>query len=106
MKPQIFPFTFGDEPLNSEETVSITCAVNKGDLPIKINWTLNNVPVEKVYGVKVNQMSSRASLLNIESITDEHSGEYKCIAENKAGIVEYATVLAVNGKQLISYKLL
>lgn len=40
--PQITPFDFGDEPLNTGELTGVSCIVSKGDLPIEIYWTLNS----------------------------------------------------------------
>lgn len=53
-------------------------------------------------GVVVFKGGSKNSMLTIDSVTDRHSGTYTCIAENKAGVVTYTTVLNVNG--ILSYK--
>jgi Down syndrome cell adhesion protein 1 len=40
--------------------------------------------------------NKRASQLTIESAQDHHVGEYRCIAENKAGVTEFSAHLNVN----------
>lgn len=48
-------------------------------------------------GIAVFKGGNKNSMLTIDSVTDKHSGTYTCIAENKAGVVSYSTVLNVNG---------
>lgn len=96
--PQILPFTFGDDPLNSEDVAAVQCMALKGDLPIRINWYLNDHKISTVEnGITVVMTSSRINQLTIESVTAYHRGIYKCIAENKAGAAEYLAELRVNG---------
>ncbi|XP_068899418.1 cell adhesion molecule Dscam1 isoform X14 [Tenebrio molitor] len=93
--PQIHPFDFGDESINSGDAVIATCAVTKGDFPIKIRWTLNNQPLSDFDSIAIMN-NKRASQLTIESAQDHHVGEYRCIAENKAGVTEFSAHLNVN----------
>ncbi|CAG9840567.1 unnamed protein product [Diabrotica balteata] len=94
--PQIHPFNFGDEAINSGDLVTATCAVSKGDFPLKIRWTLNGKTVNKFEGVVAANTNKKVSQLTIESATAHHSGEYVCIAENNAGIVKHSAYLNVN----------
>ncbi|XP_064216088.1 Down syndrome cell adhesion molecule isoform X25 [Tribolium castaneum] len=94
--PQIHPFDFGEDPINSGDMVMVNCFVTKGDLPIKIYWTLNNKRVNELDGISAVKANKRASQLTIESVQDHHRGEYKCLAENTAGISEFAAILNVN----------
>lgn len=95
--PQIHPFDFGQEAINSGEIVMATCLIPKGDLPIKIYWTLNDKRITELDGIAAINPNKRASQLTIESVQAQHRGEYKCLAENKAGIAEFSTFLNVNG---------
>lgn len=95
--PQIHPFDFGDEAINSGELVTTSCAVSKGDFPIKIEWWLNNKLAGTLEGIGVANTNKRVSQLTIESVQAHHTGVYKCIAENKAGKTEFSTYLNVNG---------
>lgn len=94
--PQIHPFTFGDEEINSGETVSIQCTVLKGDPPLNITWLLNGRPISNDEGVTVMKMK-RISTLSIDSVQDVHSGNYTCVVENPAGSDRFSTTLNVNG---------
>ncbi|XP_068899408.1 cell adhesion molecule Dscam1 isoform X5 [Tenebrio molitor] len=94
--PQIHPFDFGDEAVNSGELVIATCAVSKGDFPIAIRWTLKNHPLDQFDGITIVSTNKRVSQLTIESVQAHHTGEYRCIAENKAGIADFSTYLNVN----------
>lgn len=96
--PQIFPFSFGDEPLNTGESIGVQCMINKGDLPIDIRWIINSAPIisgENSY--TSTKLNSRTSSLNIEYLDAIHRGVYKCVASNKAGSVEHSAVLNING---------
>lgn len=95
--PQVTPFDFGEEILNAGDTVSLTCTVGKGDLPLKIHWQLNNQILNSGNGVFINRNGKRISVLSIENVQHEHIGNYTCIAENDAGRSSHSAVLNVNG---------
>lgn len=97
MVPQIAPFYFGDDVLNAGETLSTTCTVAKGDLPLKIHWMLNDRELNSGNNVFISRSGKRISLLSIENVQHEHIGNYTCIAENEAGISSHSAVLTVNG---------
>jgi hypothetical protein len=95
--PQIVPFDFGAEAINSMDMVSAYCTVNKGDTPIEISWKFNNQTLYTNNGVLVSRTSQRISVLSIESVKHRHSGNYTCIAANFAGTVQHTAMLYVNG---------
>jgi Down syndrome cell adhesion protein 1 len=95
--PQIIPFDFTDDPVNSEDMSSLTCTVSKGDFPIAIVWTLNNRSVDTVQGISVMRTNKRISQLSIDSVQAEHAGEFTCSAKNPAGTAAYSAILHVNG---------
>lgn len=95
--PQIIPFEFLDDPINSGDMSSVTCTVSKGDLPIDITWTLNGNNIKQYAGISIVRTSKRISQLSIDSASAEHSGEYICIAKNAAGVVRHSATLHVNG---------
>lgn len=99
--PQIPPFEFSDNPINSGDTASITCTVSKGDFPINITWTLNGRLASKIDGISIFRSNKKISQLNIESVQAEHAGDYTCIARNAAGSTSYSTSLQVNGISLV-----
>lgn len=72
--------------------------VLKGDLPISVKWFLNNYPITTADdSISIVKTSTRISQLSIESVQAKHRGVYKCLAENKAGVISYSTELNVNG---------
>lgn len=77
--------------------VTAFCTVTKGDFPLNISWTLNGNSLSKIFGINVLRTNQRISQLSIESVQEEHAGEYSCIASNNAGSVIHSTKLKVNG---------
>lgn len=93
--PQIHPFDFGDEPINSAELVTVSCSVIKGDLPVEIAWLHDNKSVSD--DVNVVKISKKVSTLTIESVQAHHSGTYTCLVRNSAGSAAHSAELQVNG---------
>lgn len=91
------PFSFGDESFDAGESPGVQCSILKGDKPITIEWTLNDLHIfSGSNGYSINT-SPKKSSLDIASVDQIHRGTYKCIARNKAGISEYSSELHVNG---------
>lgn len=97
VSPQIVPFDFGDVPINSGETVSVICAINKGDLPLKISWLLNNQVIYNAAGITTSTVNKKLSTLSIDAVDAAHAGNYSCRVENNAGVSEFTSTLYVNG---------
>lgn len=100
--PVIVPFDFGDETVNEQESVSAMCSVNKGDLPIKIYWSLENgegfrTNLSSSDTIVVAQTGNKLSVINIESVKAHHRGNYTCFARNRAGIAQHSAFLSVYG---------
>lgn len=79
------------------DMVSAHCTVNKGDLPIDINWERNGKKLFSNDGIMISQTNKRISVLSIESVRDRHSGNYSCVAKNVAGVYKHSAQLFVNG---------
>ncbi|KRF98097.1 uncharacterized protein Dwil_GK22019, isoform BH [Drosophila willistoni] len=95
--PQVSPFNFGSEVLNMGDVLSVTCLTLKGDLPLKIQWTLNGAPIATgVDGFMIIQLNSRTSYLSVDALEAKHRGVYSCIAQNPAGRAVYQAELQVN----------
>lgn len=94
--PQILPFDFGEETINSGDLTSLTCSISKGDSPIEISWLHQNSTIN-TEGVSVMKMNSKISMLSIDSARADHAGIYTCIAKNLAGSSSYSAILNVNG---------
>lgn len=82
--------------MNQDEPVSITCTL-LGDLPINVRWTLNGDDIESWHEILTETRGKRIHVLMIESLKAKHAGNYTCIAQNAAGIVEHSSELIVNG---------
>ncbi|XP_025152796.1 Down syndrome cell adhesion molecule-like protein Dscam2 isoform X46 [Harpegnathos saltator] len=95
--PQIAPFTIAEEPANWGDSISVVCAILKGDLPIEIMWALNGEPIQPDRSdINILATTRKNSILSIESVAARHAGEYTCSASNKAGATSHSATLAVN----------
>lgn len=90
--------------MNLDDAVSAVCTVTKGDLPIKIWWTLvddfngfeKNLTTND--GLLITRTSQKLSLLNIDAVKARHRGNYTCYAKNKAGVSQHSAFLFINGE--------
>ncbi|XP_068973099.1 cell adhesion molecule Dscam1 isoform X26 [Bombus flavifrons] len=95
--PQIAPFVITEEPANWGDSISVVCAILKGDLPIEITWALNGEPIGRDRSdINIVATTRKNSILSIESVAARHAGEYTCSASNKAGATSHSATLAVN----------
>lgn len=97
MLPKVAPFSFGDEPVEADQFVSVMCSVIHGDLPINITWEFNGRPIDSGSDVTITFTGKRMSTLSIDSVTGHHVGNYSCIGSNKAGFNKHTSLLLVNG---------
>lgn len=96
--PQISPFEFGEDPINSGDLASLQCSVHKGDLPLNISWFHNSKLIQSGdNGIFISQVGKKVSSLTIEDVQHDHMGNYSCVAQNKAGLSSFTTQLFVNG---------
>lgn len=95
--PQIHPFSFGEDAVNSGEFITITCTVSKGDFPINISWVLNGLEISSIEGITTSNTNRRSNQLTIDSAQAHHSGEYICTVQNLVGVVKYSSYLNING---------
>lgn len=97
MPPKISNFDFGDEPSNYGDSASVSCLVTSGDLPIEFKWLFNKKPISEFAGISTAKMGKRNSVMNIDSVSGKHAGNYTCQASNSASVVNFTAVLIVNG---------
>lgn len=98
--PKITPFTFGEQPMNFGEVVSISCIISGGDLPVNAEWYFNLKPLSQVSNLQdviVEKRGQRIYNLMIESVSAKHIGNYTCRTSNQAGVVDMSSELNVNG---------
>lgn len=72
------------------------CHISKGDTPLEIKWLFNNEEMSRELGSH-SKVGDRSSVLVLPALTDRHSGNYTCIARNRAGRASYTTMLKVIG---------
>lgn len=105
--PQIVPFNFGKDEVNFDDSVTATCSIIKGDLPMNIFWKFTEGDERLSYnlttndGIVVSKAGNKLSVLNIEAVKARHRGNYTCFAQNKAGASQFSSYLAVNGSKFI-----
>lgn len=95
--PKIQPFQFGEEPAFVGETATVQCSISLGDMPVVFSWLLNNRPVTDFSEINVGSFGKKTSVLNIDFVSENHAGNYTCLAKNKAGVAAFTTVLIVKG---------
>lgn len=96
--PKLQPFSFGDDPSNVGDSTTVQCTITTGDLPVKLHWKLNGLSLVSENGINIAQLSRKINVLSIDPISEEHSGNYTCLAENSAGIISHTAELIVNGR--------
>lgn len=96
--PQIAFFSFGEEPANAGDTVSVQCTVSKGDFPLDIAWMFQGHLIQSDReDMIVSHSGKRIKQLTIEAVAARHAGEYTCVASNAAGSASHSATLEVNG---------
>lgn len=76
--------------------MQVTCAVSKGDSPLKITWLKDGRPVDPMEA-KLHQLGPFYLALQIESASTAHNGNYTCVASNDAAETSRTATLLVHG---------
>lgn len=96
--PKLAPFHASVVLLNVGDRASITCSVVKGDTPLTITWRKDGRSLDPAHRVQVTQVDQYNSILVIENLQADHTGNYSCVVSNMAAEVEGTQGLLVNGK--------
>lgn len=99
--PKIQPFSFGTDPFYLGDSTTIQCGISTGDLPLNFFWYLNKRPVSDIPGVKVGLFGKKTSVLSIDSLTENHAGNYTCLVQNPVGNSSHDAKLSVKGTTFI-----
>lgn len=84
--------------LNVGDRASLTCTVIKGDLPLSITWRKDNRIIDATQHISIKQVDQFNSILVIDTLGPDHTGNYSCHVRNLAAEVEISQSLLVNGK--------
>ena len=95
--PSINPFEFEEEVFSGSD-VLLTCHVRRGDQPLTIWWTLNGARLTTNATTSVTMFNTKTSVLTLTGVDHYSNGEYRCIAENSAGLTSHSANLTVYGK--------
>lgn len=101
--PKLNPFQSTVLQLNVGDRASLTCSVIKGDLPLTITWRKDNRIIDASQHISIKQVDHYNSILVIENLGPDHTGNFTCSCRNSAAEVEIAQSLLVNGKQQTVY---
>ena len=87
------------DALNEGNPVQMQCLVFEGDTPLQITWAFHGADTspKSQSGVSTMKLGQKSSVLIIDAVTSEHSGNYTCTARNHAGVANYTTEVVVNG---------
>ncbi|XP_052566813.1 cell adhesion molecule Dscam2 isoform X6 [Culex pipiens pallens] len=94
--PKLNPFHSATLSLNVGDRASITCSVIKGDIPLTINWKKDGRPIDPSQRMSVTQVDQYNSILVIENLSADHTGNYSCVVRNSASETEDSQALLVN----------
>ncbi|XP_034948781.1 Down syndrome cell adhesion molecule-like protein Dscam2 isoform X2 [Chelonus insularis] len=105
--PRISPFFFENGVMEGMRT-QLMCSTSEGDQPFNITWLMDNEPIQifkdaspehaskhGTNNIQISNYSPFSSILTINSVTANHSGNYTCQISNVAGVVEHTAVLSV-----------
>lgn len=95
--PKLNPFQTNDLQLNVGDRASLTCSVVKGDLPLTVLWRKDGRSIDPSHHMTIKQVDQYTSILVIENLASDHTGNYSCAVRNPAAEVENTQTLLVNG---------
>ncbi|XP_018569506.1 Down syndrome cell adhesion molecule-like protein Dscam2 [Anoplophora glabripennis] len=98
--PKVSPF-YAEDTLHVGDRASLTCSVTKGDLPLTISWHKDGRALEPAQMMSITQVDQFTSILVIESLMQEHNGNYSCVVRNLAAEVSHTQQLVVNVPPII-----
>lgn len=86
-----------EEPVYFGDSIQLNCHVSKGDKPLRLSWTFHGEELSSDLGIVTTKVGEDTSLLTVSSANIMHSGNYTCIARNRAGKSTYTAEILVNG---------
>ena len=93
----VFSQELHDVTANEHDTVTLEVIVS-GNSPFELEWFKNAVDITESDRISLVKHEDGRFTLNIRDCEDDDTGEYCCVAQNKAGRVTCAGWLTVEGK--------
>lgn len=91
----VSPFVF-PPALKEGEKGSAFCTVKSGDRPFEFEWKKDGNSLEVSPNIIIQSVLD-SSVLVIQSVTSESSGNYTCIVKNAFGSDRFTAALTVTG---------
>ena len=83
------------------DRASLTCSIIKGDIPLTLSWHKDGRSIDSSsQQISVKTVDQYNSILVIENLKYDHTGNYSCVVRNIAAEVETSQTILVNGKQM------
>lgn len=99
--PKVKKFQF-EENVQEGDTVSVICLAVSQSKPLSFRWYKNTEEIdERLKNVRIEN-SGDYSVLILDDVKLESSGNYTCSAQNPSGIAKQAATLLVKGKKFLS----
>lgn len=73
------------DPVSEGSTFNLFCSVTEGSIPLYFKWSKDGHLIPSVPGIDIKKVTSRSSVLEIEEVSRNDSGNYSCFAENAFG---------------------
>ncbi|RWS09189.1 hemicentin-1-like protein, partial [Dinothrombium tinctorium] len=83
VKPKLIPFPIV-EPFKEGNSFRVFCTTQEGSSPIHFKWLKDGEPFHKRENTLI-ETTEAVSLINIEHLSQQDSGNYTCIASNSFG---------------------
>lgn len=66
-------------------------------MPVTFAWFLNGNPIQTGNGLSIVSVGKKTAVLSIEFLRESHTGNYTCVAQNRAGLSSFSSELIVKG---------
>lgn len=111
--PEIQPIQI-PKKIKSGSTIRIVCSTENGSPPIEFQWYFNGILIQNGKDIRIENSNFQEPYSNLilKPASIGHTGNFTCLASNKAGTDSSHFQIVVHGKfflnrkNLINYKLL
>lgn len=90
----------GSSNVIAGQKIKISCALTSGSIPITFYWYKNDQQLVSGKQIQIKSLEEDNSVLVINQIRPQDSGEYKCIAKNRIGSDQINVKVTVQGMNM------